>query len=61
MRNKVSPEFIKQFRAQHKLDPASYVKPTVQSERLFTVGYAIKPFRICANEWRTHGGCICFS
>lgn len=61
MKAKVSAEFIERFRAQHNIDPTAYVKPTLQSERLFTVGYEIKPFRICANELRTHGGMICFS
>lgn len=61
MKSRVNAEFIQKFREKHNLNPDAYVKPTMQSEQLFIVGYAIKPFRMCANEYRTHAGSVCFS
>ncbi|NLM70317.1 MAG: hypothetical protein GX177_10035 [Firmicutes bacterium] len=61
MKAKVSAEFIEKFRKEHNLDPNAYVKPTVQSEQVFAVNYDIRPFRLCANELRTHTGMVCFS
>ncbi|HKM17965.1 MAG: hypothetical protein GX228_05680 [Firmicutes bacterium] len=61
MNSKVSAAFIKQFREKHNIDTSAYVQPKLQSEQVFAVGYAIRPFRMCSNGFRTHAGCVCFS
>jgi len=61
MKSDVSIELIDKFRQKHQLNTKTYVKPTLHSEQVFAVNYTIRPFRICANELRTHGGMICFS
>lgn len=41
-------DYIEKFRKEHLPQIGDYVKPAMKSEKVFSVGYDIRPFNICA-------------
>lgn len=62
MKTEKGTDFIKKFRATHNIQAEVYTKPEIKSEKVFAVGFDIRPFKLCASDkGATFSSNACFS